>query len=70
MIRPAHNFTAITDADWARMLKAHRQLGHYHGNEILRRIRARVVAQSMVPPPQPIAELPAPKHASQEAPAL
>lgn len=64
MIRPAHNFAVIGDADWSRMLKAHRALGHYHGSEILRRIRARVLAQSMVPPPQPIPNLPTPKHAS------
>ena len=39
---PLHPGTTITDADWAKMLRAHRALGHFHGNSMLRHIRARV----------------------------
>lgn len=40
---PMHPGTTITDADWCRMLRAHRARGHFHGNSMLRHIRARVV---------------------------
>jgi hypothetical protein len=69
ILQRRHNFQTITDADWSRALSHHRQLGHYHGNEIVRRIRARVVAHSMVPPPQPVPNLSLPQHPEQQ-PAL
>jgi hypothetical protein len=40
---PLHPGRTITDADWAAMFKAHRARGHFHGNSMLRHIRARVV---------------------------
>ena len=40
---PMHPGTTITDADWSKMLRAHRARGHFHGNSMLRHIRARVV---------------------------
>ena len=40
---PLHPGRTITDADWAKMLRAHRALGHFHGNSMLRHLRARVV---------------------------
>ena len=41
---PLHPGRTITDADWSAMFKAHRARGHFHGNSMLRHIRARVVA--------------------------
>ena len=40
---PLHPGTTITDADWSKMLRAHRARGHFNGNSMLRHIRARVV---------------------------
>ena len=40
---PLHPGRTITDADWAAMFKAHRARGHFHGNSMLRHLRARVV---------------------------
>ncbi len=37
---PAHKFSTITDADWARELKAARERGAAEGNELLAKIRA------------------------------
>ena len=44
---PLHPGTTVTDADWRKMFAAHRALGHYHGNSILRQIRERVAIQSL-----------------------
>lgn len=44
---PLHPGTTVTDADWSAMFKAHRALGHFHGNSILRQIRERVAIQSL-----------------------
>lgn len=39
---PLHPGRTITDADWCRMLRAHRARGHFHGSSMLRHLRARV----------------------------
>ena len=39
---PMHPGTTITDADWSKMLRAHRARGHFHGSSMLRHLRARV----------------------------
>jgi hypothetical protein len=45
----APTFRTITDADWQAMFRAHRALGHFHGNSILAKIRARIAANASRP---------------------
>lgn len=46
---PAHTFSTITDADWARELRAARERGAAEGNALLAKIRSAQAVEEAIP---------------------